>query len=611
MTAVPATKSQAYAFKPESLTAQITEWTTLRDATQLHLDQSGRDYEGSTSYWVGAAGDRARTATADTITAGRKVEDALTTALTAATNGQTKIATAKQVTIAAIDLTEKNKFTVAEDGTVTAPDAKLSLPSNASADDITKAQAALDYAAKNLYEPPIKLALKGLGQIIEDTAAAIDSAFASIGDIKALTATLPVKLGERSQQVQDILDGKAKLPDDPRGFHDFWATLSQEDKDALWLRDQYLGNRDGMPAVDRDHYNRIKLDDEITQAQSARNQVDQIRAQHPEWSKYVNTSKEANDFLASRPGFAEWKARLDAAERRAGANNDLAEIKEVVDSSKHPNRMLLHLDAVTGDRVHTVVADGNPDHASHVTTYVPGTGSQPAKMDADMGRVDAMTLEAKSGGAPTPVTIAWFGYDAPPGLGDATDQKYADAAAGGLNRFQEGLRVTHDVDAPPSRNTVLGHSYGTTVVGDAASHGRTLDADAVVFVASPGTTVNHAVDLSLTGVPDGQEYQHVFATKAENDLVPQYPKVSGLPFIDDYGPDPTDSKFGARVFTSDPGTRGYLIPALANGLALVPTQLLIGPHLYSTDAHSDYWDPGSSSLANMGYVIAGNLREVD
>lgn len=248
MTAAAVTKSQVYALDPGSLTAQITEWTGARDATEQHVTQASRDYAASTSYWIGAAGDRARTSTTDTETAGRAVTDALTNAITAATAGQTKISTAKQVTIAAIELTEKNKFKVAEDGTVTAPDAKPSLPSDATADDITKAQAALDYKAKHIYEPPIKQALAGLGQILEDTAANIDKAFADIGGIRALPTTLPVALGERSQQVQDIIDGKVALPADPQAFHDYWATLSQEDRDALWQHDQYLGNHDGMPA---------------------------------------------------------------------------------------------------------------------------------------------------------------------------------------------------------------------------------------------------------------------------------------------------------------------------------------------------------------------------
>lgn len=209
------------------------------------------------------------------------------------------------------------------------------------------------------------------------------------------------------------------------------------------------------------------------------------------------------------------------------------------------------------------------------------------------------------------MTVAWFGYDAPPEIMfDAAHQKFADAAAPALDQFQEGLRVTHE--GPPSRNIVLGHSYGTTVVGDAASHGRTLDADMITFVASPGTTVDHATDLHLTGVPDGQQYLHVYSTKAAHDPVPLYPLVSGLiPGTDDFGRDPTDFMFGGQTFTSDPGTASYAAPAIAS---LVPGGLPLAAYLaanpYSGDAHSEYWNHNSKSLINIGYIITGDLEKV-
>ena len=58
------------------------------------------------------------------------------------------------------------------------------------------------------------------------------------------------------------------LPSDPAQSHEMWSTLSPADKDALFDHDNYIGNRDGLPVVDRDHYNRIKLDDELTRAEA-------------------------------------------------------------------------------------------------------------------------------------------------------------------------------------------------------------------------------------------------------------------------------------------------------------------------------------------------------
>lgn len=469
MTAAPATKSQAYAIDPGSLNAQIAEWATLHDTTQLHLDQAGRDYAASTTYWVGAAGDRARTASGDTVTAGRKVEDALTTAISAATSGQTKIATAKQVTVAAIDLTEQKKFTVAEDGTVTAPDARLSLPSDATAEDITTAQAALDHAAKTLYEPAIKQALKGLGQIIEDTAAAIDSAFTSIGDIKALPSALLVKLGERSQQVQDIIDGKSTLPGDQQGFRDFWANLTDEDRDALWLHDQYLGNRDGMPVEDRDKYNRVKLEDELTRARAGDPTVSGRLADLEAIYKTINPPQTAG--------------LQDESDRR----------------------WLLLLDTQTGSKTHAAVAVGNPDDANHISVTTPGLNTSVASSLGSMVEEAKMvqnTAESDLIAAGRPdhkvATVAWIGYDCPelanpddwkdpanlPGYWGVSHDDIAKSAAPRLASFYQGLQVSHGEGDP--HLTAVGHSYGSLVTGLALQESGPHPVDDLVVYGSPG-----------------------------------------------------------------------------------------------------------------------------
>ncbi|HEY2763441.1 MAG TPA: alpha/beta hydrolase [Pseudonocardiaceae bacterium] len=78
-----------------------------------------------------------------------------------------------------------------------------------------------------------------------------------------------------------------------------------------------------------------------------------------------------------------------------------------------------------------------------------------------------------------------------------------------MDFFQDGLRATHQ--GPPSHNTVLGHSYGSTVVGYAARDHRIV-ADDVIFVGSPGVGVEHATDLHLPP-------SHVWSSHAANDLV--------------------------------------------------------------------------------------------
>ena len=100
----------------------------------------------------------------------------------------------------------------------------------------------------------------------------------------------------------------------------------------------------------------------------------------------------------------------------------------------------------------------------------------------------------------------------PESLGPAAHDDDAVAAAPLLDNFVSGLRATHDGSF---HSTVVSHSYGTAVAVEAASHGRTLDVDDVVFVASPGVTVDHASDLHLSGGHGHAD--HVYATTAKYD----------------------------------------------------------------------------------------------
>jgi hypothetical protein len=127
---------------------------------------------------------------------------------------------------------------------------------------------------------------------------------------------------------------------------------------------------------------------------------------------------------------------------------------------------------------------------------------------------------------------------------------------------------------------VIGHSYGSTVIGQtAATEG--LDADDVVFVGSPGVGVDNVADLNMPA-------DDVHATVAEHDIIQA--TNMGIPGFgtDVHGPDPAGRGFGANVFESDPGTKGS---DYAGGL--------------SGEAHSQYWADGNKALKNMGKIIAG------
>jgi pimeloyl-ACP methyl ester carboxylesterase len=227
----------------------------------------------------------------------------------------------------------------------------------------------------------------------------------------------------------------------------------------------------------------------------------------------------------------------------------------------------------TDDFGQAIVAIGNPDTADNVVTFVPGTYSSLGGAAGGLEKVENM--------------VDAVGYDAPQSLGEASDTSYAHRAGGDLDRFQHGLRATHV--GPPSNNTLIAHSYGSTVAGvTARDHGLAIDN--TVFVGSPGVGADHARELGLPA-------DSVWATRADNDVIqhaydhpdlrtPVHPLVpTGVPNPDPdlvHGNDPTDADFGARVFGSDPGTSMWSDPQAA---------------------HSEYWDKRTKSLRNFGYII--------
>ncbi|MFI6205635.1 alpha/beta hydrolase [Streptomyces sp. NPDC051041] len=158
-------------------------------------------------------------------------------------------------------------------------------------------------------------------------------------------------------------------------------------------------------------------------------------------------------------------------------------------------------------------------------------------------------------------------------LKDAPYEHYAYDGAPALNQFLDGLETSRSGESEPHR-TVIGHSYGTTVVGAAAQTGR-LNADDVIFAGIPGVKVSRANELD---VPEG----HVWNEEADGDVVPDIGRWGhgGNGFVI-----PSDPEFGANETTTD------------------------------THGHSGYWDKDSQagpsqSLLNQALVIVGKGGEV-
>jgi hypothetical protein len=364
--------------------------------------------------------------------------------------------------------------------------------------------------------------------------------------------------------IQDILS--KPLPEDSEAFADAWEQLSPEQKEWLYEQDPFIGNHDGMPFEDRHLFNERHLG-ELEQATQA--ELDRLRAAHPDWAAgdrpFLSTAEWQN-----------WNSQWNAANK---ANQEYGQVRQALDApSDGPPRYLGVLD----DQGHAAVSINNPDGAIRHATFVPGTGQDLSRLEYSTEKSEAM-MQATLAADPDNLDISdvsvttWMDYDRPMDLGQAASPGYAHSGADALQDFQTGLRVSHDDGAAggQSTNTVIGHSYGSTLMGAAALDGH-LDANNVVAVGSPGILAGNASDLNLPADAN------VFATRAQNDIIGA---ATGLTL----GPDPMSSKFGGIPFEAAPG------PAWPFGSP-------------SVDAHSSYWSDGNPALLNMGKVIAGQTN---
>ncbi|MFV0129386.1 alpha/beta hydrolase [Streptomyces sp. HMX112] len=461
-------------------------------------------------------------------------------------------------------------------------------------------------------------------------AAEIDGRYAGVlGKLKAAPG-LKVEAADLADVAQDtkgLQQAAGKYADGdriPKGKSpaenaQWWNGLSQEQRDEYaTLYPASVGALDGIPATVRDDANRMVLAETRAQVQLELNAI----PKQPQ--EYVVNPNGQYPAVIKNPAWREWDEKYgDRKEKLERDRKGMDAIQARFDRTGKaerpgerplPEAYLLGFDT-TGNG-HAVVANGNPDTATHTAMYVPGTTSNLGKIDGDIKRMETLWRASEDMADGQSVsTITWLGYDAPQHIvKDAPFSHYADDGAPKLNSFVTGLRTTHEGE--PGHLTVTGHSYGSTVIGSAARQGH-LDADDIFVAGSPGMQVGSAAQLD---VPEG----HVFAAEADSD---PYFKGAPIPYLGD------DKNGGIHVpfFSSDPvpDLGGWkhapakvdidILPAWMDGdgssvvKPLTPTNPDFGAKIVATDGsrgHSGYWDSGTESLSNQARIVTGHYNEV-
>lgn len=415
----------------------------------------------------------------------------------------------------------------------------------------------------------------------------------------------------------------------PKEINDWWTALDRAAQQQLIHQfPAQIGWMNGLPATARDQANRLEMSEEQA---SLERQLAWLKAHEPPGAVWEGIKVG----WVSNPAAEQWLAQINQIGTELGGINVLAQSLARGGKGGVPQAYLLGFS--TSGIGRAIVAYGDPDTAATSVTYVPGTGSTLATTGTDTNSAIVLWQQAhKLDPGQSLSSIYWLGYNAPQTNGISADLSMAstaDAVAGAhsLAGFQSGLAAAH-ATGTPGRTVLLGHSYGSLVIGEAAAHDGVRPSD-IVVVASPGLGVSSAAQL---GIPPS----HVWAGANVNDPIPDIPPnaelqlpnvaegavvggIGGLvthglsgflpgvksgalapllmahdenPDAGFFGTNPATPAFGANDFSAD------YVPGEPSSFDM--------NYFLSFHAHSTYFNQGSASLRNMAAIVAGKYGQV-
>jgi len=547
---------QVEASRPEALTQTAIQLGQKASGLANQIDTQRATLNGLRIGWEGSASDAAIAKAQPTLQRMQRVHDALTKAETALQQGGATLSQTRTAVINTVNALSAQGWQVGADGTVSVRGGSpLDQFAKISSVNAMKIQ---QLAATNSVN--LKAFLASFDTTDRSLSQAIRTAVGGLGDVPAQTGTGGPLPGDLPY------DTGAEIPvgKDPKDVKRWWDGLSKEERDRLlktWP--DKLGNLNGIPIADRSTANKTILQQDLDRpaevAKSRGVTTEEVLA-HPE--KYGMAGQMMTRYE-------------NALKVQDALDKDAADAKDARGNT--PDILLMKYDpeAFGGDGA-AAIAIGDPDHSANTSVMVSGlTTSVEAGTLSDGSGVNVYNEANKADWDNSTAVVQWMGYDAPDDQA-VVEPNMARNGAQLLAPDVNALSVTHD--GRPSHTTVIGHSYGSTTVADAAA-GYGMRADDVVLVGCPGTDMaKSAADFHLP--PDG----HLFVGSASTDIVTQFGRehvnapgvgLGSDPAMDGYG----STRFHAEVADFSPNP---------------------------IDEHTAYFHPGSESLFSIADIVSGH-----
>lgn len=395
----------------------------------------------------------------------------------------------------------------------------------------------------------------------------------------------------------------------------WWKSLSYEQQQFLTDHcPDKVRHLDGLPATARDRANRFALNGYFDEKgkyhkgalADAKKELDDAQKKYDDAVEKAGPDTNTGRSNSQALDVNEKKKELERAKEKY---QDLVTIQSQTDPLYRMRSGLAPAYILDFDydkkyqRTTAIVSSGNPDTATHVSTFVPGIGTNVRdSLDQYMDINERLKQQtAHAGVDPNNVaTISYLGYVAPKNDGlnlvQAMDIGYADRGAPKLAQFEEGLRASANANNHQFTNTLLTHSYGSTTGGKAATLMAPGTVDRLILTGSPGSGVD---SIGEYNVP--KENVYVSA-------VPEGDSVEGLGPDSSFGKDPRELKGITHLSDDATDAKGYWQPLPHD---VVPWKRTKDIYAHKFANHMSYFAEGTRTSQDFSNIIAGGNQTTD